>query len=69
TYRSITVEGQALDFSSGFTDLHTLTYQHILDGKGLGLDCARPSIEIVHHIRNAELSHAVSADKHSFVNI
>ncbi|MDR0368767.1 MAG: Gfo/Idh/MocA family oxidoreductase, partial [Bacteroidales bacterium] len=40
TYRSITVEGQALDFSSGFTDLHTLTYQHILDGKGLGLDCA-----------------------------
>ena len=69
TYRSISIEGKELDFTYGFTDLHTLTYQNILEGKGLGLDCARPSIEIVHHIRNAELSKVILKDKHPFVNV
>lgn len=53
TYRSITVEGEDLEFSSGFTDLHTLSYQEILKGKGYGLSDARISIQTVHHIRNA----------------
>jgi len=52
TYRSIKVEGEEIEFSGGFTDLHTMAYQKILDGEGYGLDDARNSIEIVHKIRN-----------------
>ena len=55
TYRSITVDGAEIEFSKGFTDLHTLSYQAIIDGKGFGLEEARPSIEVVHTIRNAEV--------------
>lgn len=54
TYRSITIENEELEFSGGFTDLHTQTYQHILDGKGFGLDDAATSIKIAHEIRNAQ---------------
>ena len=54
TYRSITIEGEELEFSDGFTDLHTLSYQHILDGKGYGIEDARQAIEIVHQIRNSD---------------
>jgi UDP-N-acetyl-2-amino-2-deoxyglucuronate dehydrogenase len=53
TYRSISVNGQELEFSDGFTDLHTISYQHILDGTGFGLNDAAPSIELVSSIRNA----------------
>jgi len=53
TFRSITVDGDELEFSGGFTDLHTQTYQAILAGKGFGLEEARTSIEIVYNIRNA----------------
>lgn len=53
TYRSITVEGDEIEFSGGFTDLHTLSYQHILSGEGFGLEQARTAIEIVHDIRKA----------------
>jgi UDP-N-acetyl-2-amino-2-deoxyglucuronate dehydrogenase len=53
TYRSITIEGEELEFSGGFTDLHTKVYQGVLDGKGFGLDDARQAIEIVHDIRNS----------------
>ena len=52
TYRSITVDGEELEFSNGFTDLHTRVYEDILNGKGYGLSDARQSIEIVHNIRN-----------------
>ena len=69
TYRSILVEGEELEFTDGFTDLHTLTYQHILAGKGFGLQDAKPSIEIVHHIRNATCSQAVAGDKHPFCGL
>ncbi len=55
TFRSITVNGKEIEFSKGFTDLHTLSYQDILDGGGFGLEEARPSIEAVHHIRNADV--------------
>ena len=51
TYRSITIEGKEVEFSDGFTDLHTKSYQHILDGAGFTLLEALPSIELAHHIR------------------
>jgi UDP-N-acetyl-2-amino-2-deoxyglucuronate dehydrogenase len=53
TYRSITVDNKEIEFSGGFTDLHTQSYQQILAGKGFGLNDARNSIEIVHDIRNS----------------
>jgi UDP-N-acetyl-2-amino-2-deoxyglucuronate dehydrogenase len=53
TYRSITVDGQEIEFSEGFTDLHTVSYQAILDGQGFGLDDAATAVQIVHDIRNA----------------
>ncbi len=53
TYRSITVDGDEIEFSQGFTDLHTVAYEKILAGEGFGLEAARNSINIVHKIRNA----------------
>jgi len=52
TYRSITVDGEEIEFSGGFTDLHTRSYEEILKGNGFGLDDAKKSIEIVSTIRN-----------------
>jgi len=52
TYRSITVDGQEIEFSGGFTELHTKSYEEILKGNGFGLDEARGSIETVSTIRN-----------------
>ncbi|MDY0199889.1 MAG: Gfo/Idh/MocA family oxidoreductase [Tenuifilaceae bacterium] len=54
TFRSISIEGEELEFSDGFTDLHTVSYQEILKGKGYGLADARSSIQTVHHIRNSK---------------
>ncbi|MFN3759901.1 MAG: Gfo/Idh/MocA family protein [Algoriphagus aquaeductus] len=51
TYRSLTMEGEEIEFSDGFTDLHTKSYEHILTGMGFGLEESRKSIEIVHDIR------------------
>ena len=56
TYRSIKVDGEEIEFSDGFFDLHTKSYENIMNGQGFGLDAARPSINIVHEIRNKELS-------------
>ena len=55
TFRSITVDGEAFEFSGGFTDLHTVSYESILAGGGFGLEDVRPSIEIVSQLRNAPL--------------
>jgi len=52
TFRSLTIENEELEFSEGFTDLHTLSYQEILKGNGFGLSDARPSIEVVHRLRS-----------------
>jgi UDP-N-acetyl-2-amino-2-deoxyglucuronate dehydrogenase len=54
TYRSITVDGEEIEFSGGFTDLHTKSYEEILKGNGFGLDDAKKSIEIVSTIRHVE---------------
>lgn len=52
TYREISIEGENVEFSGGFTDLHTVSYQNILSGDGFGIDDAIPSIEMVYDIRN-----------------
>ncbi len=54
TFRSITIDGQEIEFSGGFTDLHTISYENILADKGYGLDAARKSIQTVYTIRNTE---------------
>lgn len=51
TFRSLKMDGKEIEFSDGFTDLHTASYQEILSGNGFGLVDARPSIELVHKIR------------------
>jgi UDP-N-acetyl-2-amino-2-deoxyglucuronate dehydrogenase len=53
TFRSIRVDGEEIEFSEGFADLHTLTYKEILAGRGFGLKDARPSVETAYIIRNA----------------
>lgn len=53
TYRSLQMDGREIEFSEGFTDLHTLSYAQIQEGRGFGLDAAAPSVEIVHEIRGA----------------
>ena len=55
TFRSITIDDQELEFSAGFTDLHTKSYEQILQGNGFGLQAASKSIQIVHDIRNASI--------------
>lgn len=66
TYRSITADGESIEFSGGFTDLHTVSYQEILAGRGFGLEENRVAIETVAAIRNAELS-SLTGDYHPYV--
>lgn len=54
TYRSITVDGNEIEFSGGFTDLHTRSYEEILAGRGFGLEENRVAIETVAVIRTAQ---------------
>jgi UDP-N-acetyl-2-amino-2-deoxyglucuronate dehydrogenase len=56
TFRSISVEGEELEFSGGFTDLHTQSYQRILEGKGYGVEDNRAAIETVAVIRNKPIA-------------
>ena len=65
TYRSITIDKQEIEFSGGFTELHTQSYQKILKGEGYGLLEARQSIDIVHDIRNSSLTNI--GEKHPFL--
>ena len=65
TYRSMTIDGEEIEFSDGFTELHTLSYQDILVGGGFGLDAARQAIETVFEIRHAPIK-GLSGDYHPF---
>jgi len=56
TFRSITVEGEELEFSGGFTDLHTQSYQRVLEGQGYGVEDNRAAIETVAIIRNSPIA-------------
>jgi UDP-N-acetyl-2-amino-2-deoxyglucuronate dehydrogenase len=54
TFRSITIDNKELEFSEGFTDLHTRSYQDILNGNGFTVSDARSSINTVQQIRQAK---------------
>ncbi|MCE2734171.1 MAG: Gfo/Idh/MocA family protein [Chryseotalea sp.] len=64
TFRSIQMEGKEIEFSEGFTDLHTKSYAEILKGNGFGLAEARQSIELVHEIRNTEIAKSKTSNNH-----
>ena len=68
TYRSITIDGQEIEFSEGFFDLHTQSYLDIIEGKGFGLAEARQSIEIVHQIREAH-TRPLLGDYHPYAKV
>jgi UDP-N-acetyl-2-amino-2-deoxyglucuronate dehydrogenase len=53
TFRSITIDGKEIEFTEGFTNLHTRVYEETLRGNGFGISDARPSIKLVHEIRNS----------------
>lgn len=63
TYRSITIDGQEIEFSEGFTDLHTDVYRRTLAGQGFGLDDTRCAIETVSRIRNMPLVKSTEATR------
>lgn len=65
TYRSISIEGNEIEFSDGFKDLHTRSYEEILNGNGFGLDDAFDSIKIVSEIRKIKPI-GLKGDYHSF---
>jgi UDP-N-acetyl-2-amino-2-deoxyglucuronate dehydrogenase len=54
TFRSIQIDGEEIEFSGGFTELHTESYKEILNGNGFPLNSTKKAIEIVHQIRNQE---------------
>ena len=66
TFRSITVDGEEIEFSEGFTELHTETYKEILAGRGFGIEEARQSVETVHTIRNSKPS-GLKGEYHPFL--
>ena len=67
TFRSIVVDGNEVEFSDGFTDLHTEIYRRTLAGKGFRIDDIRNAIEIIHRIRVASIS-GVKPNSHPFLN-
>ena len=66
TYRSITVDGEEIEFSGGFTDLHNRSYEEILAGRGFGLEENRTAIATVATIRNAKTA-PLQGDYHPFL--
>ena len=67
TFRSIDIGGEQLEFSEGFTDLHTVSYAEILAGRGYGLEDARQCIEIASHLRTATPVLGELGEMHPFV--
>lgn len=68
TYRSLSIDGDAFEFSDGFTELHTASYRKILEGDGFRLEEARTAISIVHDIRT-QTPVGKKGDYHPFVNL
>ena len=54
TYRSLTIDDEEIEFSGGFTELHTTSYKDILEGGGFNLEETRKAIQTVYEIRHAE---------------
>lgn len=66
TYRSIKVNQEEIEFSSGFTDLHTRSYEEILAGRGFGLEDNRTAVTTVADIRKATIA-PLQGDYHPFL--
>jgi UDP-N-acetyl-2-amino-2-deoxyglucuronate dehydrogenase len=67
TYRSITVDGAEIEFSDGFGDLHTTSYEAILAGRGFAIEEVRSSVEIVSALRAADID-LNAGDRHRLVD-
>ena len=67
TFRSITVDGQEIEFSQGFTELHTVSYDAILNSKGYRIGDTRQAIQIVHDIRHS-IPIGLHGDYHPLAN-
>lgn len=68
TFRNIDISGEQLEFSDGFTDLHTTSYREILAGRGYGLEDARHAVETVNVIRTADIVRGEAGVTHPFVS-
>lgn len=55
TFRNLTIDGEAFEFSEGFSDLHTESYRQIINGKGFPLYQTKEVIQLVHEIRNQQI--------------
>jgi len=69
TFRSITCDGKEIEFSAGFTDLHTASYQAILSGQGYGIEDARHCIETVEALRNQPMQQARNDEGHPMLAV
>jgi UDP-N-acetyl-2-amino-2-deoxyglucuronate dehydrogenase len=67
TYRSMLIDGEEIEFSDGFTDLHTRSYEEIVAGGGFGIEAVRPSIDIVSTFRSARIE-PQRGERHPFVD-
>jgi len=63
TFRSLTIAGEEFEFSGGFNDLHTRSYEAVLAGEGFPLAAARPAIELAHQIRH-QVTVGLTGDYH-----
>lgn len=68
TYRSLSVDGQEVEFSGGFADLHTEVYREILAGRGFTISDARPSIELAYRIRHTEPVSGKTVNRHPYLD-
>ena len=68
TYRAITIGDDTFEFSGGFTELHTKSYEHILSGQGFGLEDSKQAIDIVHDIRH-QIPVGLKGDYHPFAKL
>ena len=67
TFRCINVDGKELEFSDGFTDLHTMVYEDVLSGNGFGVNDARPSVILAHAIRSMAVNKSAATSIHPFL--
>lgn len=68
TFRTINCDGEELEFSGGFTDLHTVSYEEILAGRGYGIEDARHCVETVEHIRTQQPQQAEANEAHPMLS-
>jgi UDP-N-acetyl-2-amino-2-deoxyglucuronate dehydrogenase len=67
TYRSIAIDGEEIEFSSGFTDLHTEVYRRTLVGMGFGIDETAEAIRITEKLRHLPVARATARTRHPFL--